>query len=110
MIERIALVTSVLGILSLLILSHFIEPRVVEVSEINENMIGQTVAIHANITSVRSFENMELLSADSLKDNSSITVVVFRKIEIGKGTATITGKLSEYHGQIEIEASEIKMD
>lgn len=110
MIEKIALATALIGLFSLIVLSQFIEPKVVEISSINENMIERQVMIHGNITSIKNFNNMELLTVQSLYDNSKITVVVFENIDIERGIAQIKGKVKEYYGSIEIEADEIKRD
>ena len=107
--EKIALLTALIGILSLIILSKFVEPKLVEISSINENMLEQRVTIHGNITSIKNFDNMEILTVQSLQDDSKITVVVFKKIDIEKGIAQIKGKVREYNEEIEIEATEIKI-
>ncbi len=110
MIERISLITSFIGIIVLLILSQFIEPKAVQIKDIDETMIGQTITISGNITSLRNFEGMELLTVISLEDASEITVVVFEKADISIGIAKITGKVKEYNNQIEIEATDIRKD
>jgi len=110
MIERISLIASFIGIIVLLILSQFIEPKAVQIKDIDETIIGQTITISGNITSIKNFENMELLTVISLEDTSEITVVVFEKTNISKGIAKITGKVNEYNNQIEIEATEIRGD
>lgn len=110
MIEKISLATALIGLFSLIILSQFIEPQVIEISSINENMIEQQVMIHGNITSIKNFDNMKLLIVQSLQDDSKITVVIFKNVDIEKGVAQIKGKVKEYRGGIEIEANEIKRD
>jgi|GEM_PF-4417704 RecJ-like exonuclease len=109
MMERISLIVSFIGIIVLLVLSQFVEPKTISIKEVDETIIGQTISIYGNITSVRNFENIELLSVESLEDTSRITVVVFEKADISEGIAKITGKVKEYNNQIEIEAAEIKI-
>lgn len=110
MIEKIALTTALIGLFSLIILSQFIEPQVIEISSINENMIEQQVMIYGNITSIKNFDNMKLLTVQSLQDDSKIIVVIFKNADVEKGIAQIKGKVKEYQGSIEIEANEIEMD
>lgn len=110
MIEKISLIASFIGIIVLLILSQFIEPKIVQIRDIDETMIGQTIAIYGNVTSIKNFENMELFSVESLEDGSRITVVVFERTNISGGIAKITGKVKEYNNQMEIEATEVRKD
>ena len=110
MIERISLITSFIGVIALLVLSQFIEPRTVQIRDIDERMIGQTISVYGNITSIRILDNMELLTLKSLEDESEITIVVFGKAEIANGIVNIKGKVKEYHNQLEIEATEIRME
>lgn len=107
MIERFALVTALTGIIILMLLSNILVPEIIEISSINKGMLDKKISIIGNITSVRNLENMEILTVKSLNDDSIITVVLFDKLEIEKGVASITGKVREYKGKIEIEAEEI---
>lgn len=109
MIEKFALITAFMGIIALFILSHFIEPKLTAISGINDNMIGQKIMIHGNITKIKTSESVQILTVTSLEDNSEISVVLFEKAGIAKGVADIKGKVQEYNGALEIVADEIIM-
>jgi len=107
MLLKIALITALLGTVLLFFLSQSLEPQLIEIKDINIRMLDQYVKIQGNIISIEEKNSLTLLK---IKDDSGeITGVLYEKEEIEiKKDQVIIGKVTEYHGKLEIEVSKIE--
>jgi len=111
MLLKVSLVTSFIGLLFLFFLSENIEPKLIQISEINEKMFDEYVKISGKVTSSRETQGLYILS---IKDSSSeIQGIIYKqnnKIQFSENEEIeIIGKVSEYKGQLQIEISELKI-
>ncbi len=105
-LTKFAFLTAIFGTALLLFLSQSLEPKLVRISDIDENMLERDVKVQGSITSVKSYENLAVFT---LQDGSGkIPVVVYNPKENLSGNAEVIGKVKEYYSKLEIEASKIK--
>jgi len=109
---KISLTTALVSHLLLIYLSEKLEPKLIQISEINEKKLEQFVKISGKIESTRETESLLLLNVRD--ETSSITIVIFKddkqnQIRFNKNeTIEVIGKVSEFRSQLQVEASEIK--
>ncbi|MBS3090643.1 hypothetical protein J4433_02645 [Candidatus Pacearchaeota archaeon] len=108
-ITKIALITAVIGTAILLFLSQNLEPQIIQISKINSRMLEQYVKINGNITSLKHYESMMLLTIND--GSGEITAVIYNPDKnqnlTGKSVMVI-GRVKEYKGKLEIEAATIQ--
>ncbi len=104
---KFSLIVSLIGIFILVILVNSIEPEIIKISSINERMIDEWVKIKGNVTEHRVVEGLTILT---IYDGTAGINAIFRKeIHNIEGVeVTITGKIIDYKGELEIDISEIK--
>jgi len=105
---KISLLLSLTGILLLLLLSNFLEPKLINISEINDNSINQKTKIQGSIISIRSYKesNFQVIS---VKDKTGKIDITTNKILNLKNNQTITiiGKVTEYKQALQVQADKI---
>ena len=107
---RLAIITSIIGILILIIISEKITPAKIQISEITEKDIDRVIKIKGEITSITQTDSLLILTIKD--DTAEIKVTAFKEkdIEIKKNQiAEIEGKITLYTNQIQIEADKIKI-
>lgn len=108
-IEKIALATAILGTIALLILSFYLEPKIIEIGQINEKMIDKIVMIRGNITDVKEKEGITIAKIqDNIEDNASIDLIFYKNQKIEKEMYEVIGKVTEYRGKLQIEVQRMK--
>ena len=107
-LRAIALIFSLVGLLSLLLLAEFSEPEQVKVIEL-ENKVEQRVIVHGEITS--SFQKTDVSFFDLKDDTGKIKVVAFGPVEwLDKGSQVVVyGKVAIYQGELEVIADRIEL-
>lgn len=105
-LTKLAFLTAVLGISLLLFLSNSLEPRLVKISDINDNLLEQHVKIQGNVTSFKTYGNFVVFSLED--ESGNIPVIVYNLEGNLTGRVEIIGKVKEYKGKLEIEANKIK--
>ena len=105
---RIAIFTSLIGILILLFIVERTELPLSKISEITSLQIDKEVRIQGLVSSVKSTQSTTMMTVSDV--TSSIKVVIFSQdIQISTGDfVEVVGKVGEYQGKLEILASEIK--
>jgi RecJ-like exonuclease len=103
-LTKFALFTAILGTALLLFLSQGIEPKLVKISEIDENMLEQNVKVQGTVISIKQYESIIVFD---LQDESGQIPVVAYAMENLSGNAEVIGRVKEYYGKLEIEASKI---
>jgi len=101
---KILLPVSILGISLLLLLSNILEPKLIAINKINENMLDQNVKIEGTIEKVQNKGSFEIFS---LKDSTkSIDVLCECNLTL-KNNLTVIGKVQEYKNNLQIQAEKI---
>ncbi len=101
---KLSIIISLLGILALLFLSS-LEPELAEISELNISKAGKQVKIQGEITQTRELsKNFYILT---IKDSTGQIGVTLAKNFSSNKTLEITGKLSSYKNEIQIQADRI---
>ena len=105
---RIALITSLFGILILLIILDKIDVSDSNIDAINETFLDRQVKIKGEITRITETPGLYIIN---VKDNTgNMGVIVFKeeKLELEKGNIVeVEGQVVEYQGKTEIIAKKI---
>lgn len=111
---RIALVTSLIGIIGLLIFTPSIEVKKVKIEDINRGMIDEEVCIDAVVTDIASSHSKSSYFLTINDGTGQMPLIVFEKqlAEIQSNSLDIhdfkdrkveaTGKITEYNSELEI--------
>lgn len=111
---RIALVTSLIGIIGLLIFTPSIEVKKVKIEDIDRGMIDEEVCIDAVVTDIASSHSKSSYFLTINDGTGQMTLIVFEKqlAEIQSNSLDIhdfkdrkveaTGKITEYNSDLEI--------
>jgi len=107
---KFALATAIIGTVLLVFLSAKLEPRLINISEIDIRKIDNFVKISGDIADVKDTQSLFIFDVED--ESGVIKVIVYKDketINLNKGMKVeIIGKVKEYEGEIEIEASSIK--
>ncbi|MEM7819527.1 MAG: OB-fold nucleic acid binding domain-containing protein [Candidatus Aenigmatarchaeota archaeon] len=113
---KISLTITLIGLIALFLIVHFIGPKEIEIGKINKDMIGQIVLLRANVESY--FSNDGHIFIDAKDSTGTIKVVMFENeaknnplvyyIE-KNNTIEIRGKIQLYKNELEIVATSIKI-
>lgn len=111
---RIALITSLIGIIGLLIFTPSIEVKKVKIEDIDRGMIDEEVCIDAVVTDIASSHSKSSYFLTINDGTGQMTLIVFEKqlAEIQSNSLDIhdfkdrkveaTGKITEYNSDLEI--------
>ena len=106
---KVALICSIIGIFIIFILSDKLEPSLIRIADVSEDIIEQSVKIQGKIVSLRNTPSV--LIFDVKDDSGSIKVVAFNdgNSQLNNGQRVkILGDVTEYKGMLEIEAKKIE--
>tara|TARA_Y100000310_G_C20449148_1_gene699828 strand:- start:312 stop:665 length:354 start_codon:yes stop_codon:yes gene_type:complete len=103
---KIALVISLIGIFLLLVLSNILEPKLIDLGEINNNLLNKKVKVQGEI-----FDN-RIFSSDfqviSIRDSTGkIDLTLNQPTDNLKGNITVIGTVKEYKQYLQIQAEKI---
>jgi RecJ-like exonuclease len=101
-----AFITAIAGTFILLILSNNLEPPLIKVSDINERYLDNYVKIQGKIEEIKQSDSLTIIKLS--EDNSSINIIAQNAAFQKKSYVEVIGKVVEWHGTLEIEASRIK--
>jgi len=102
----IAIISSLVGIVAILILPFVFEIKVMEISEITEDLVGEKVSV-SGIVEIK--VNKDTISIIEVNDGSGkIEAVFFEKIFFEGEEAKITGTVDKYNGKLQIKAENIQ--
>jgi len=105
-ILRIALGTSLVGVLFLLLICNFLEIDLIKINEISEELIDENIKIKGKVTNVK--ETPKVLLFDLEDMTGKIKVIVFSEEAIDlKPYVTVEGTVTEYKGELEVNAKRI---
>lgn len=102
-IFKIATITTIIGIIGLILASGMVMPNELKIKQIDNSHIDEQVQITGHIVSITKTKTTILKIADN---TSTINVVIFNDANIKhlnqNTNVTITGKVAQYKGQPEI--------
>ncbi len=105
---KISLITSLVGILILLIILDKIDISDSDIASINKTLIDKQVKIKGEITRTTETPGLYILN---VKDNTgNIDIIIFKedKIELKKGDIVeIEGQITEYQDKLELIAKKV---
>lgn len=113
-IFKIALITSIIGLVGMLYFADVIEPRPVKIQEINRGMIDQDVSLEGVVQKVKKSSTSNTYFLELMDGTGKITVLIFdttaqdlenKNLNISNlygRRIRVMGKISEYKNQIEI--------
>ena len=109
MIQKTAFATAILGTAILLILSYYLEPKLINISDINEKMLEQEVIVQGSLVNLRQTGDTLILRIND--STGEIDAVVYNhKSALNKGMLLeVKGKIQEYYNKLEISADRIKI-
>jgi len=103
-----AFITAILGTLFLFFISYNLEPALIKISEISNNHLGNFVKVQGMIESVRQTESLIIIKITD-EENISINILAQSADFQENQAVEVMGKVTEYKGMLEIEASKIKI-
>ncbi len=111
---KIALTTSIFGILGIIIFSGQIGPQEHNINEINRGMLDQEVSIQGVVEDVKEFKSSKTYFLDVVDSTGRIGVIVFHQNaeeyekynlkvnNLVKRRLKIVGTVTEYDGHLEV--------
>jgi len=106
---KINLVLSILGIFFLLILTNLLQPKLVNISNIDKNLLNKKIKINGEILNIKKYPSYDFQIILVKDKTGEIRVIIDRIIpKIKKGhNITIIGIVQEYKKEIQIQAEKI---
>ncbi len=106
-LTRVALFTAILGTALLLFLSQTLEPKLIKISEINDDVLEQNVKVQGNVASLKKYGNMAIISLEDETEKINVVVYNLKENISFSGKIQVIGKIKEYNNELEIEANKI---
>lgn len=119
-IFKIALTTSILGILGIIIFSGQLSPQEYSINNINRGMLDKEVSIHGVVEDIKKSKDGKTYFLEVGDSNGRISVVVFhqnvedyerynmRIMDLVKRRIRIQGTVTEYEGHLELILTDSK--
>lgn len=117
---KIALTTSILGIIGIIIFSGQLTPQEYSINDINRGMLDKEVTIHGVVEDIKKSKNGETYFLEVGDSTGRISVVVFHQnvedyerynlkiMDLIKRRIRIQGTVTEYDGHIELILTDSK--
>ena len=77
LIFKVALITSLVGIIGMLVFASYIEPKEIQIKEITRNNIGETVAVTGVVESIKESSSGSSCFMELNDGTGKINVIVF---------------------------------
>ena len=106
-LTKFALITFLIGLIALFIISSNLEPKLIKISEINSQMIDKYVKVQGNIAQTKIYDQFSIITLND--STESIQVLASQNLNLS-GNIEVIGKITEYKGILEIEASQIRLN
>jgi len=104
-LTKLALLTFLVGLIALFFISSNLEPKLIKISDISGKMMDNYVRIQGEVIKSKASEGFTILTLDDSTD--SISVITYQKLNVS-GNIEVIGKIKEYKGSLEIEATDIR--
>ncbi len=96
---------SIAGIFILLLLSFILQPKLINIENIDENLINQKVRIRGRIIQEKNYDND--FSVLTIKDKTASIEVTCNCKNLQGKNAEIIGRITEYGQELQIQADKI---
>jgi DNA/RNA endonuclease YhcR with UshA esterase domain len=121
---RIALITSIIGLLGMIFFANEITPREVKIKDITRGMLDEDVSLEGVVENVKQSSKGNTYFLEVADGTGRVTMIIFdgtatnlQKVNISinslyKRKVQFTGKVTEYQGQLEVvikDASSVKI-
>lgn len=105
---NVSLIISLIGIFLLLLLSNILEPKLINIKEINTQLIERKVKIQGEIFNIKTYKESDF-QVISIKDKTGKIEITIDKIMNFKNNQTIIvlGRVVEYKEFLQIQANKI---
>ena len=119
-IFKIALLTSLFGIVGMIFTAGFITPQKVQIEDLNLGMIDKEVSVEGVVQGVKKSKNGETYFIDLTDGSGRLNLVIFQStaFDMEKNNINITklnqrrvnvvGNVVEYHGTLELILKDAK--
>ena len=119
-IFKIALLTSLFGIVGMIFTAGFISPQKVQIEDLNLGMIDKEVSVEGVVQGVKKSKNGETYFIDLTDGSGRLNLVIFQStaFDMEKNNINITklnqrrvnvvGNVVEYHGTLELILKDAK--
>lgn len=123
-IFKLALFTTILGLVGMMLSASYITPQEVQIKDMNRGMLDKEVSVEGLVTGVSQSQKGGTYFLEVMDGTGKTKVVIFEsaaseiqktsvKIEnFNKRRVKIVGKVTEYHGSLEVvlkDASSLKI-
>ena len=103
---KISIIIAFSGIITLFLISKFIEIDKIELNVIDKTMIGKTVKVEGKVKSIQNLEKITILKLE----NSTVEMILFSKIEVNSGEdVSMIGKVDTYEDKLQIKVDTLKV-
>jgi len=115
-LRKLSLFFSIFGLIGVLVLAYFTTPIEVRLEEVTEEMLGKYVLVKGEVKRMKWSEDGHIFLTLG-NENTRLKVVIFasrasklkdlRELESGD-SILVKGRVSEYRGELEVVAEDIK--
>ncbi len=105
---KISLSISLMGILLLLFLSNFLEPKLTDIEQINNKLLNKKTQVQGTISDIKTYTNSSF-QVISIKDSTGeIDITTNKILNLTKNqNITVIGTIKEYNQGLQIQADKI---
>lgn len=124
LIYKIALVTSIIGLLGMIFCADQINPREIKIKDINRGMMDEDVTVDGLVQNVKKSSTSNTYFLDIMDGTGKISLIIFDSnvLDLQRSNISmsnllnrrvkVTGKVSEYKGSMELilnDAASLKL-
>ena len=101
-IFKVALITSLVGIMGMLVFASYIEPKEIQVKDITRNNIGETVAVTGVIESIKESSSGSSCFMELNDGTGKINLIIFESDSFRNHKVKVIGSITEYKSSMEL--------
>ena len=114
LIFKVALVMSILGLVGMVASADMITAREIQIKDIDRGMLDEDVSLEGVVQNVKKSSSSETYFLEIMDGTGKITLIIFESsaqdlqkanisiYSLNNRRIKVTGKISEYHGNIEV--------
>ncbi|MGV8143529.1 MAG: OB-fold nucleic acid binding domain-containing protein [Methanothermobacter sp.] len=114
LIFKVALVMSILGLVGMVVSADMITAREIQIKDIDRGMLDEDVSLEGVVQNVKKSSSSETYFLEIMDGTGKITLIIFESsaqdlqkanisiYSLNNRRIKVTGKISEYHGNIEV--------
>lgn len=107
---KTSLIISLIGIFILLLLSNILEPRLMDIKQINEKMLDRKVKVQGEIFNIKSYENSNFQIISIKDETGKIDVTADKILSLTNNqNIIVVGSVQEYKQYLQIRADKINL-